>query len=81
MRDASPTSKKFESGEIIPIGYQQVNFHMIFDVKMEDFRRKDRLMEGGHVTEPPETITYERVLPREMARIALILAALNDLPV
>ena len=46
----SPAFKKLDNGKIIPIGYQQVNCHMIFDVKMEDFRRKDRLVAGGHVT-------------------------------
>jgi hypothetical protein len=31
---------------------------MIFDVKMEHFRRKARLVAGGHKTEAPATITY-----------------------
>ena len=32
---------------------QRVNCHIIFDFMMEYFRRKARLVEGGHVTEPP----------------------------
>ena len=55
----------------------RVNFHMIFDVKIEDFRRKARLLTGGHVTEPPATITYVGVVSREIVRIVLALAALN----
>ena len=26
--------------ECSPIGHKQINYHLIFDVKMEDFRRK-----------------------------------------
>ena len=69
--------KKLESGEIVPIGYQRLKCHMVFDVKVEDFRRKARLVEGAHVTEPPTTITYAIVVSRETVRIALILSALN----
>ena len=45
----SPDFKKLENGEIVPIRYQRVNFHMIFDVQMEYFRHKARLVAGGHV--------------------------------
>ena len=41
---------------------------------MEDFRRKDRLVAGGHVTEPLATITYERVVLRETVSIDMIFA-------
>ena len=50
---------------------------MIFYVKMEDYRRKARLVAGGHVTEPPDTITYASVVLRDKLRIALTLNALN----
>ena len=48
---------------------------------MEDFRRKSLLISGGHTTKPPATITFESVVYRETVRIALTLAALNDLEV
>jgi hypothetical protein len=54
---------------------------MVFDIKQEDFRRKARLVAGGHTTEPPATITYASVVSRESVRIALLLAALNDVQV
>ena len=54
---------------------------MINDLKMEYFRRKARLVAGGHVTEPTANITYASVVSREIVRISLTLAALNDLPV
>ena len=70
-----------EDGEQIPIGYQQIRCHMVFDIKQEDFRRKARLVAGGHTTEPPATVTYASVVSRESVRIALLLAALNDVEV
>ena len=54
---------------------------MIFDVKMEDFQRKARLVAGGHMTEAPPTTTYASVVSRETVRLALTIAALNDLEV
>ena len=76
-----PNFNKLDNGEIVPIGYQWVNFHMIFDVKIEDLWRKARLVAGGHVTEPPSTITYEIILSMDIVRIDLTLSALNYLPV
>ena len=55
--------------------------HMIFDVKMEDFRRKARLVAGGHMTEVPAAATYSSVVSRDSVRIAFTMAALNDLDV
>ena len=62
----------------MPIEYQRMNNHMIFYVKMVDFRRKARLVAGGQVEDPPSTITYASVVYRETVNIALTLAALND---
>ena len=38
-------------------------------------------MAGGHITKAPATIMYARVVSRETVRIALMIAALNDLEV
>ena len=55
---------------------------MIFDIKMgENFRRKARMVAGGHMTETPATITYSSVVSRDSVRIAFLYAALNDLKV
>ena len=51
---------------------------MIYDVKMEGFRRKARLVAGGHMTTAPSAVTYASVVSRESVRIALTLAALNE---
>ncbi len=54
---------------------------MIFDVKMEDFRRKALLLAGGHTTDVPPTIAYASVVSSETVCIALIMASLNVLKV
>ena len=54
---------------------------MIFDVNMEDFQSKAGLVAGGHVPDPPAIITYVIIVSREISMIALMLAALNELPV
>ena len=64
------------------VGYKKLNCHMIFDIKMgENFRRKARLVADGHKTATPSTITYSSVVSRDSVRIALTVAALNDLKI
>jgi hypothetical protein len=81
MKDVRVAFKILVDGQSVPIGYQKIPYHMIFDVKMEDFSRKARLVAGGHKTEAPATITYASVVSRETVHIALLMAALNDLEV
>ena len=64
-----------------PRDHQFVKCHMIFDIKMENFRRKARLVAGGHITTAPAAVTYASVVSRETVCISLTLAALNDLEV
>ena len=68
--------------ENIPPGYQFVNCHMIFVINMgEGFRRKARMVAGGHMIEAPASLTYSSVLSRDSVRIPLTIAALNVLKV
>lgn len=68
-----------EDGKIPP-GYKHIRCHMIFDVKLgENFRRKARLVAGGHMTGAPTSLTYSSVVSRDSVRICLLVAALNDL--
>ena len=46
-----------DGDEILP-GYQYMECHMVFDVKIEGFRRKARLVSGGHMTKTPAVMTY-----------------------
>ena len=54
---------------------------MVFDIKMEDFKQKARLVAGGHMTEALATIMYASIVLRETVRIALMIATLSDLEV
>ena len=54
---------------------------MVFNIKMEDFRHKTRFVAGGHMTKASATIMFASVASRKTVRIALMIAALNDLEV
>ena len=51
---------------------------MVFNVKMEDFKCKARLVVGGHMIMALATNMYASIVSRETVRIALMIAALND---
>ena len=65
----------------VPIGHQFVQCHMVFDIKMDNFRQKGRLVTRGHMPKAPATIMYASIVSRETVRIALMIAPLNDLEV
>ena len=55
---------------------------MIFDIKLgKNFRRKARLVGGGHTTTAPSSITLSSVVSRDSVRIALTIEALNELDI
>ena len=83
MRNVRPAFEVFEgTKDQLPIGYQFMKCHMMFDVKFgENFRRKTHLVAGGHMTETPATLMYSSVVSRDSVQIALTIAALNDLQV
>ena len=81
MKAVQVAFKLLDDGERAPPTYQQIRCHMIFDVKMDTFQRKARYVAQGNMTEAPATLTYASVVSRESVRIALTLAALNDLEV
>ena len=60
------------------VGYQKINCHMIFDIKMDGkFTRKCRFVAGGHTTDPPSSSTYSSVVSRDSVCIAFLIAAMN----
>ena len=77
------TFEEFEGDKSqLPPVYQEVGCHMIFDIKMgESFRRKARMVSGGHTTETPDALTYASVVSSDSVRIVLTIAALNDLKI
>ena len=68
-------------GQNPPPGHSYMDCHMIFDIKLDGFRRKTRLVVGGHTVEMPPVMTYASVVSRDTIRIALTITALNDLQV
>ena len=83
MKNMNPAFEVFEGGiEQLPRGYQEIECHMIFDVKTgENFCRKARLEAGGHTMDAPATLTYSSVDSHISVWIALTITALNELEV
>jgi hypothetical protein len=81
MKNVRIAFKIMNGYEVIPPTYQDMRCRVIFDVKMEDFRRKARFVSGGHITDTHHDMTYGSAVLRESVRIALTLVALNDLDV
>ena len=81
MKNLQPAFEVSEKRkEDIPIGYQQIKCHMIFDVKLgENFRHKEILLGRGHTKTAPACITYSSVVSSDSVRIDLTIAALNEL--
>jgi hypothetical protein len=81
MKNVRIAFKILNGEESAPPTYQDIRCHIIFDVKMEYFRHNARFVAGGHTTDTPHAMTYTSVVSRESVRVALTLAALNDLDV
>ena len=82
MKNVRPAFEIHEGDAAKLVGYQKITCHLIWDIKLgENFRRKARLVAGGHVTDPPSSITYSSVVSRDSVRIALTIAALNGLDI
>ncbi len=81
MKNVCVAFKILADNESVPIGYQRIPCHMVFDIKMDDFTRKARLVAGRHMTDAPSTIMYASVVSCKTIGIALLMAALNDLEV
>ena len=82
MANVRVAFKILDDGADPPPGYQFMKCHIIWDIKLDGLRRKARLVAGGHMTKtPPPVMTYASVVSRETVRIALTIAALNDLQV
>ena len=70
-----------EDDQNVPPGYQYMECHMIFDIKLDGFQRKARLVTRGHMTEAPAVMMYASIVSHESVQIALTVAALNELDV
>ena len=73
--------KVMSEGEEPPPGYQYMECHLMFDIKLDGFWHKAQLIARGHMTETPAVLTYASVVSRDSVHIALTIASLNDLQV
>ena len=80
MKNVAKAFEILPEGVGKPPGYTNITVHMVFDVKA-DFTRKARLVAGGHMTDPPSSVTYASVVSRESVRLAFLIAALNGLDI
>ena len=62
------------------IRYQDINCHIIFDLRM-DLQQKSRFLAGGHTTCAPNSITYYRVVSRDIICIGFILEYLHGVDI
>jgi hypothetical protein len=82
MKTVRPAFEIHEGDVKSLIGYQHIGVQLIFDIKLgESFRRKARLVALGNRTQTPSTLTYSSVVSRDSVRIALTVAAMNNLDI
>ena len=79
MKNVRTTFEAYKGNkDDIPPIYQQIKYHMIFDIKLgKNFRTKDRLVVEGHTTKSPSSITFLLVVSRDSVRIALTITVFN----
>ena len=54
------------------IVHQEIGMHMIFDIKLgENFRRRARMVAGGHNMKTPSSVTYSSVVSQDSVNAAL----------
>ena len=61
----------------VKLGFIHVRTHMIFYINMDGkFTCNASLVEDGHKTAPPLSITYSSVVTRESARLSFLITGL-----
>jgi hypothetical protein len=81
MKNVRVAFNVLEDNQVVPVGHQKIRCHGIYDIKMDGFSRKFRMVAGGHMMEAPARLTYARVVSQESVRVMLTIASLNDLQV
>ena len=78
MEQARIAFKVLDSDECAPPSYEKIRCHMVFDVKIERFKRKARVVAGRHVVDTPPFMACSSAAGRDSIRIALTISALHD---
>ena len=61
-----------------PVGYKEINCHLLYDVKMNPTRQY-RYVAGGHLAYTPQSMIHASVVSCNGVRLDFLIAALNDL--
>ena len=77
MKNVMPAFE-FRDDDKMPIGYECIRCHMVFDIKIGDLTRKARFCANGNETDPPKESTFSTVVSRETVRLFFLMAALHD---
>ena len=64
MKNVSIAFNTLEPEANVPIGYQNIRCHLVFDVKME-FTHEARLVAGGHTPKITDISIYSSVVSRK----------------
>jgi hypothetical protein len=81
MKNVRVAFNVLENGQMATVGHQEIRCLGIYDIKMDGFAQKFRMVAGGLMTEAPATLIYASVVSRESVQIMLTIAALNHLQV
>ena len=63
-----------------PVGYKYITCSLIFDIIM-DLTRKDRYVDGWHLTNPPSSMIYVSVVICYSVILSFLISALNGLDI
>lgn len=83
MQSVCITFEVFDENKTdIPPGFQYVDYHILFDIKMRrNFRRKARIVAGKHKTSTPLSMAHFSVVSIDSVRIFLTIPERNGLNV
>jgi hypothetical protein len=79
MKNVLPAFE-FRDDDVMPPGFNEIDCHMVFDVKL-DLVRKVRFVAGGHQTDPPKESVYSSIISCDSVHLAFLIAALDDLEI
>ena len=80
FKDSRIAFDPLEDGDNPPPGWSEISCHLVFDVKM-NLWRKARYVAGGHLVGDPGVSTFASVISCDSVRIGFLIAALNDLDI
>jgi hypothetical protein len=69
MKNIEPAFEFWDDDLTTVAGYQHIDCHMIFDMKIT-LKQKVQYVAGGHQTEHTKEVTFASILTRDSIRIA-----------